>query len=308
MVGNGKLVELGLEFLNHLSTAMTFAHHSMLDCRLFPCPSSHLISMKIALLSDLHVECSELDAAAIDSVGDADMIVLAGDVRDHRHGSPVRWAQTVFAGRDVVFVPGNHDFYGADVTRIVAQWRQQASGSRVVVLDNDTHAIGAVRFIGTPLWSGLSLCGPLKQAFLAWRLKHLVSDFKLMGYGSRAWSTGDMMAAHQRATDFIDQQLGLAASLGETAVVVTHWPPHRLSISPAFRNDPLNPYFINDLPDLVTRAHWWFHGHVHSAFRYRVGDNPTLGRVVCNPRGYVFADGTTENPGPYRATIIDVSR
>ena len=72
-------------------------------------------------------------------------------------------------------------------------------------------------------------------------------------------------------------------------MVVTHFPPTLESIDQElYRNNPFNPYFINDAEPLVSYvgAKLWVSGHTHSPFDYQVGQT----RVIGNPRGYPGED------------------
>ena len=91
-----------------------------------------------------------------------------------------------------------------------------------------------------------------------------------------------MLKEHQRCVEFLSSQLSKPDPF---ALVVTHWPAHRNSTSPAFTGGFLEPYFTNHYPDLVGRSGLWVHGHVHYPFDYRVGAQGSLGRVFCNPLG-----------------------
>jgi predicted phosphodiesterase len=62
--------------------------------------------MKIRILSDLHLEFRHWTPPE----ADADVIVLAGDIHVGIHG--VEWARRSFPLNPVVYVPGNHEFYG----------------------------------------------------------------------------------------------------------------------------------------------------------------------------------------------------
>lgn len=68
--------------------------------------------MKLAIYSDLHVEHSLfVPPPALD----ADVIVLAGDIHAPGHNTP-KWARRPggFGERPVIYVPGNHEFYGSE--------------------------------------------------------------------------------------------------------------------------------------------------------------------------------------------------
>ena len=69
--------------------------------------------MRLAIYSDLHVEFATFVPPA---QLDADVVVLAGDI--HSPGSSaIRWMarRSVFGGRHVIYVPGNHEYYGREL-------------------------------------------------------------------------------------------------------------------------------------------------------------------------------------------------
>lgn len=66
--------------------------------------------MKIRVLSDLHLENDEPELVPH---AHADLIVLAGDI--HNHAAGPRWAAQTFDDTvPVVYVPGNHEYYGGE--------------------------------------------------------------------------------------------------------------------------------------------------------------------------------------------------
>jgi len=88
--------------------------------------------MKLLVLSDLHLEWGDYIAP----VGETyDVVVLAGDIA--QGPKAIQWARrdSSFAGKPVVFVPGNHEFYGLERERTLQIIREQALGSNVHVLD-----------------------------------------------------------------------------------------------------------------------------------------------------------------------------
>lgn len=256
--------------------------------------------MRLALVSDLHLEHQ---AWSLDP-GDADVVVAAGDIFEGASGNPVLWLARQVEDRPVVFVPGNHDFYGLRFDEAWKKWKAAARGSTVHVLDNREVVLGGVRFLGTPLWSGLDAFNPADPVLLPPILKHRIADFSwIFAEGGKPWTPARMMAEHVRAREFLDA--ALTPDDARPAVVVTHWAPARASVHPRFIGDVLSPYFVNNDEDLVRRAHLWCHGHMHDPFDYRVGHDEERGRVVCNPRGYVIK-GRQERPGIYIPQIIDV--
>lgn len=228
------------------------------------------------------------------------LAILAGDVMEAGSDSPVAWAKARLPGGPVVFVPGNHDFYGGRMGPMLSRWRQQALGSNVHALYNQTLDYEGMRILGTTLWSGLALDGPVAGALLAKNLRYRIADFSCMyDHDGSAWTVARMLEEHEKALAFL--RLELARDPDVPKIVVTHWPPTRGSLHPRFANDALSPYFINDYPDLVAQAALWLHGHTHDDCDYRVGEDPRFGRVICAPRGYAF-----EGNLGYKGRVIPV--
>lgn len=96
--------------------------------------------MRIHVLSDLHLEFSPFAP----QVTAADVIILAGDI--HVKGRGVPWARQAFEG-PVLYVPGNHEFYGGHLSHTLASMRAEAD-TRVRVLERDDVVINGTRFLG----------------------------------------------------------------------------------------------------------------------------------------------------------------
>lgn len=76
--------------------------------------------MKLHVLSDLHTELADFSPPATD----ADVVILAGDIGVGFGG--IEWASHRFPDAFVVYIPGNHEFYG---TRVVCNPRGYPSES-----------------------------------------------------------------------------------------------------------------------------------------------------------------------------------
>ncbi len=76
--------------------------------------------MRIHLLSDLHNEFDLFEP----EVRDADVVILAGDINVKTRG--VEWAKNTFTC-PVLYVPGNHEFYGGHLTRTLEKMRAASS-------------------------------------------------------------------------------------------------------------------------------------------------------------------------------------
>jgi predicted phosphodiesterase len=244
-------------------------------------PSS---TMKLHILSDLHLRFGDLTPPATD----ADIVILAGDIG--RPSESVRWAYGL--GKPVLFVPGNHEFYGGVIGQVLTELKGLCAGTDVHVLDDDEFSIQGVRFLGCTLWTDLSLYGMGPERDLAVRAawQHM-RDFTLIRVSEKQLFTPKhMMARYAAHISWLTKQL--ARETAEPTVVITHHAPSPLSIHKSFAGHPINAAYITNLEHLfgAERVRLWIHGHTHFSFDYV--HNGT--RVVCNPRGYVF-DGTNQN-------------
>ncbi|WP_229412286.1 MULTISPECIES: metallophosphoesterase [unclassified Massilia] len=67
--------------------------------------------MRLLILSDLHLEVWRELAPHIDiSISRPDVIILAGDI--HTKARAPAWAAKTFPGVPVLYIAGNHEFYG----------------------------------------------------------------------------------------------------------------------------------------------------------------------------------------------------
>src|SRR5579862_93989 len=110
--------------------------------------------VRLHVLSDLHLEHAPYE----EPPADADVIVLAGDVGTGVAG--VRWARTWAADRPVLYIAGNHEFYGQELQALSGALREEAAGSSVQVLEDEQLVLDGVRFLGCSLWSDFEFDGP----------------------------------------------------------------------------------------------------------------------------------------------------
>lgn len=242
--------------------------------------------MKLNILSDLHLS---LGALAIPE-NDADVVILAGDVA--RPKEAIAWARGFT--KPVLYVPGNHEFYGGSIAGTVAALKQLCIGTSIRVLDNDEVVIEGVRFLGATLWTDFMLEGDGdKRAAAIQEALSFMRDFSRICVGgtSEALFTPAASAAlFNIHAAWLDSKLAVPYT-GPT-VVITHHAPSRKSIHPRFAASLLNACFVSDAERLIDghRTRLWIHGHTHDSFDYFVNGT----RVVCNPRGYA-KDGVNEN-------------
>lgn len=233
--------------------------------------------MKIRVLSDLHLEFRDWTMPK----SGADIVVLAGDIHVGVHG--IEWARRSFPLLPVVYVPGNHEFYGASLQDLMEDLYRHGKRLGVDVLEGRSAVIGGVRFFGATLWTDFALQGkdPTSIDRAMGIAQRGMTDFHLIRYGKRTFCPADARAIHLARVQWLRTQL--ACDFAGATVVITHHLPLRQSIHPKYRGSVLNPSFASDLGELMgSPVSLWIHGHTHESFNYAVNGT----RIVCNPRGY----------------------
>lgn len=234
---------------------------------------------RLRIFSDLHLEFVDWIPPPVA----ADAIVLAGDISVGVQG--LQWARLRFPDTPVVYVPGNHEFYGARLPDALEELRTEAQRLGVHFLDGDECILGGTRFLGTTLWTDYELYGSapadLERAMADAAVE--MNDFRMI-----QWAGGEPLAPALVRDMHLNGVAWLAERLAEPfagpTVVVTHHLPHRRCIHPKYEGTRFNPCFASDLDHLVRApVALWVHGHTHESIDFLVNGT----RVVCNPRGYL---------------------
>ena len=232
--------------------------------------------MKFQIASDLHLEFSRhwrLPSA------DADALILAGDIGGRCEG--LRAFADVAKTRPVIYVPGNHEYYGSDLLSLRDEMRETAAECGIRLLDQDETVVGGVRLLGATLWTDFALFGESARDEAMQQAKRNVVDYHVVRHGHDGWLRPEHTRnLHAQAVAWLEARL--AADFPGPTVVVTHHAPHPGSLHPRFSRSPISPAFVSNLERLFGRSVLWVHGHTHDSFDYAVGGC----RVVCNPRGY----------------------
>lgn len=254
--------------------------------------------MKLLILSDLHNDIWPLhpiiDGRRIDT--DADVVVLAGDIHEGVQ-API-WARQAFPNKEIVFIAGNHEFYGRYWRRNVRRIKLKSDQLGIHFLENDAVELFGVRFLGCTLWTDFCLYGPDLRAASMRHAQRLMTDFQRIRLDRKPGENRDWREfrsvrlvpeltarRHHESVAWLDQQLG-TGDLMKT-IVVTHHPPLARSIPDQFKDDLLSPAYASNLVHLMGRSRLWIHGHVHESMDYTEGNT----RVICNPRGYPTLSG-----------------
>ena len=233
--------------------------------------------MRAWVMSDLHVDAAPYDLPK--TPAEVDVIIIAGDVADG-HERSADWLRDHAVPRElpVVYVCGNHDFYGTDLAEEYAPVYQEV-GVDLLHSGRPTIEIAGTRIVGSTLWTDYAIAGDVDAA-RAWARRSM-PDLVSIDLGLRSVHTRDLLDIHRQQRMILEREL--ATPFDGPTVVVTHHSPHKRSLrSPVLTPD--DGSYASDLTATIEEFEpaMWIHGHVHSSLDYYVGAT----RVVCNPRGY----------------------
>lgn len=226
--------------------------------------------MKINYFSDIHLEFGELEKPDTD----ADIVIAAGDIGVFRQGA--EWLKTF--KKPVVYVAGNHEFYGYEHTETLIEIREQCTNSNIYFLENEQLILNGIRFLGCTLWTDLFVEGKKK----AEKLDTKLNDFKRIKFLGEAFDPNQFSWLYQRSREWLETEL--AKPFEGKTIVVTHHAPTAWSWNDSPKALKKLAY-CNDLKSFIHEYDIaaWFHGHIHSPADYRIAG----ARILSNPRGYV---------------------
>ncbi|WP_163559954.1 metallophosphoesterase [Halomonas sp. NO4] len=236
--------------------------------------------MRLRILSDLHLE--HFDGSRELPDVEADAVVLAGDI--HRHTRGLEWAAERFPDTPVLYVPGNHEFYGTCMSALRAELADTAQRLGIHLLDNTAVTLGGVRFLGTTLWTDFALYAgePEHDPTLGLiEAQLLMADFRLIEQpADEVFTPRASQALHREARAWLETEL--AAHDATPRVVISHHAPLPDCVPLRYRGDPLSAAFASNLAALMGRMRLWIHGHVHDPVDLERSGT----RVLANPGGY----------------------
>ena len=247
--------------------------------------------MRLAIYSDLHLECDRLVAPLVLPRVGCDVAIYAGDV--HTKGRTPEAARRLLPDvPEILVVAGNHEFYSGHWTHSLEQLRRRAARARVRFLENDQVIIGDVRFLGCTLWVDYSV-GPAPSSEAMVTAFRQLNDYRYIRaprasaemwepgpWGGGRLTPGLVSQRHWASVAWLRARL--AEPFAGKTCVITHHAPTMKSLPAHFANDLLTPAYVSNQEGLFEHVDLWVHGHLHNSSDYRVGRV----RLVCNPRGY----------------------
>ena len=216
--------------------------------------------MKIKLVSDLHLEFSDIN---IQNTDNCDVLILGGDIcvaQDlHDHPELVnssdqaaiaagtglgRRQQAAQRYRDffkrcsfqfphVIYIMGNHEFYNGKFFAGIDYMREElAKYPNIYMLEQDTKIIDDVTFVGATLWTDMNRGDPLTMH----AIEGMMNDFRIIRNDKRSFATmsaRDVADRHARTLGYFRSVL--AEQHDRKFVVVSHHSPSFQSMHPMYQ-------------------------------------------------------------------------
>lgn len=239
--------------------------------------------MKIQYCSDLHLEFPGnrkfIARNPLNPIGD--ILLLAGDIVSFNEFDKAREFFD-FVGDHysaTYWIPGNHEFYGSDITDKPAPLCENIR-SNVHLVNNQSVDVAGTRFIFSTLWSRIS--PPLE-----WDIQRSIADFSAILHDGSKLTAGKFTMLHEESADFLTTALQQARQAGDTpAIVVTHHVPTLMNYPAQYKNSVLTEAFAVELFDLIADSgpDYWIYGHHHvNTPAFKIGRTTML----TNQLGYV---------------------
>lgn len=265
--------------------------------------------MKIKVVSDLHLEFSDVD---IPNDENCDVLILSGDImtaedlHDHPETSYGMYSsadlnnlgrrqkialrfrdflkRVSFQFPHVVYVAGNHEFYHGRWDASLDYLREEcAKFTNVYFLERDMKVIDDIVFVGGTLWTDMNK----GDSLTLFTVRTMMNDFRVIKKDNDNWTNlkpADTVVRHRQTLDYI--KLIVDEHKDKKCVVVGHHSPSFLSTHAMYKDETImNGCYHSSLEEFIMdrpQIKLWTHGHTHYAFDYVIGET----RVVCNPRGY----------------------
>ncbi len=239
---------------------------------------------QVFIASDIHLEFykkPEEYPALVSSKKEDSILILAGDVVTHNQVNKTAdwWKHISNMFDHVLYVPGNHDYYGSSIDKGLPRHRRIfESLPNVHLLQNEVINIDGVDYFGSTLWTDLNR-NSYHDTFC---VKKGMSDFTYIDdFTIDIW-----LKENEKARDAMFSKLANS----DRPVIITHHLPDYNFVDERFKGTSINAGFANtqlfDRILNVLNPRLYVFGHTHYRRRSYFGDTT----VICNAVGYVHRE------------------
>ena len=237
--------------------------------------------MSALLLSDIHLEFGNGAENLISPpTDDVDLLIFAGDISCGT--SAFSWMAEYANGREVIYVAGNHEYYGHKFPDLIDEMREAANEHpNIHFLECDSYRHNGITYLGCTLWTDFALFGSLEWSLYECRS---LADFSKIKRDCYLLSPEHVREYHLKCRQWLQSELERLK--GERVAVVTHHLPLWDAVPDIYYRNPLTPAFASDLRRIIDdyAPEYWFCGHTHE----KVDITYKNTRVMAKPMGYLF--------------------
>lgn len=236
--------------------------------------------MKISVHSDLHFEHCDLEETMLTDTN-FDVLVLAGDIGPvgyHLDACFSRIRKLVGRTKPILFVAGNHDYYGA-------RWGNQANEAIEKVcnqynirwLNRTSIVIDDVKFSGATGWSTMNSVDGERSYMADMVVKNGIADFIAI----KAFDFETMIEEGEKDREFLATT---DTTTYDKNVFITHMSPMIELGNDRYQVSDITNYFCNNMVEIFydQRPDLWIYGHTHGNIERDIYET----RCVSNQRGY----------------------
>lgn len=108
---------------------------------------------------------------------------------------------------EVIYVNGNHDFYGSRREDALAMQRNAAEETGVHYLENDVVENAGISFLGCMLWIVFNLIGEDTKHWCLRDTQQGLNDFRVIHEGNRHFCSIDAVVLNESSVAWLKQKL-----------------------------------------------------------------------------------------------------
>lgn len=242
-----------------------------------------------------------------------DYLFLAGDI-GNKKSLPVFFEQLrqqipTDSHTKIIFVLGNHEYYGAEYHLAIAAYRELAQQYNITLLENELLVDNENQLLiyGGTLWSDFALGGNVEKSLIWAQLN--ISDFHYIKFIEkynkfRKFRASDAQKIFKQSTSNIKKWFAKSEYQNYKKIAVTHFLPLKDCIDPKHKNYESGAYWASNIPEIVKLADVWVYGHSHDNISQSVNIDGKDVLLVSNQLGYM-EETKISFPELYTKTLFD---